>query len=213
MSRDPARVARVLRAYARHVSTEASTSTIAADLDGATGAVHRDTLSDYLTALERLLVIEEQPAWAPHLRSRTHVRNASKRHFVDPSLAVAALRASPEHLFKVPVLFGTLFESLVVRDLRVFGQAYDTQVLHYRDNTGLEVDVVLESANGRWAALEVELGSGAIDAAAASLLRFRQKVDTDRAGPPAFLAVVTASGYAYVQPDGVQVIPIGTLGP
>lgn len=166
---------------------------IAADLDGATGAVHRDTLSDYLTALERLLVIEEQPAWAPHLRSRTRVRNASKRHFVDPSLAVAALRASPEHLFKAPVLFGTLFESLVVRDLRVFGQAYDTQVLHDRDNTGLEVDVVLESANGRWAALEVELGSGAIDAAA-SLLRFRQKVDTDRAGAPAFLAVVTASG-------------------
>jgi predicted AAA+ superfamily ATPase len=213
VSRDPARVARVLRAYARHVATEASTSTIAADLDGATGAVHRDTLSDYLTALERLLIIEEQPAWAPHLRSRARVRNAGKRHFVDPSLAVAALRASPEHLLKDPALFGTLFESLVVRDLRVYGQACDTQVLHYRDNTGLEVDVVIEGADGRWAALKVKLGSGSIDAAAASLLRFRQKVDTDRAGPPAFLAVVTASGYAYVRPDGVQVIPIGTLGP
>lgn len=213
VSRDPARVGRVLRVYARHIATEAATSTIAADLDGTTGSMHRDTLSDYLAALERLLIIEEQPAWAPHLRSRARVRNASKRHFTDPSLAVAALRASPEHLLKDPALFGTLFESMVVRDLRVYGQACDTQVLHYRDNTGLEVDVVLESADGRWAALEVKLGAGSVDNAAASLLRFRQKVDTERVGPPAFLAVVTATGYAYTRPDGVQVIPIGTLGP
>ena len=213
VTRDPLRVARVLRAYARHVATEASDSTIAADVHGDDPSVHRDTLAAYLGALERLMVIEEQPAWAPHLRSRARIRSASKRHFVDPSLAVAALRASPESVLKDITLLGTLFESLVVRDLRVYAQPLDAHVLHYRDNTGLEVDAVIECADGRWAACEIKLGLKAIDGAAASLRRFAEKVDTERAGAPVFLAVITGTGYAYRRPDGVFVIPIGALGP
>ena len=212
-ARDPGRVERVIRAYARHVATEAATTTIAADAHGADGAAHRDTVTDYLDALTRLFVIEEQPAWAPHLRSRARVRSAAKRHFVDPSIAVAALRATPERLLQDVTLLGTLFESLVVRDMRIYAQPLDGQILHYRDNTDLEVDGIVEMADGRWGAFEVKLGQGAIDDAAVTLTRFANKIDTEQAGRPAFLAVITATGYAYRRPDGIDVIPIGTLGP
>lgn len=216
--RDPVKVQRLLRAYARHVATEASLSTIAADVggdapDSAAESAHRQTITDYLVALERLMVVEEQPAWAPHLRSRARIRSASKRHFVDPSLATAALGAAPDRLLADPAFFGTLFESMVVRDLRVYAQAADASVLHYRDNTGLEVDAIVERRDGAWAAFEVKLGVGAIDDAAATLLRFRAKVDAARSGPPAALAVIVGTGFGYRRPDGVDVIPIGALGP
>lgn len=216
--RDPVKVQRLLRAYARHVATSASLSTIAADVggdapDSAAESAHRQTITDYLVALERLMVVEEQPAWAPHLRSRARIRSASKRHFVDPSLATAALGAAPDRLLADPAFFGTLFESMVVRDLRVYAQAADASVLHYRDNTGLEVDAIVERRDGAWAAFEVKLGVGAIDDAAATLLRFRAKVDAARSGPPAALAVIVGTGFGYRRPDGVDVIPIGALGP
>lgn len=213
VARDPRRVARVLRAYARHVGTEAALTTITADAHGADGTVHRETVTDHLAALERLWVIEEQPAWSPHLRSRARLRSASRRHFVDPSLAVAALRGSADRLLADVAWFGTLFESLVIRDLRVYSQPLDAQVLHYRDNTGLEVDAVVECADGRWGAFEIKLGSGGVDAAAATLSRFAAKVDQEANGAPAFLGVITGTGYAYRRSDGVLVVPIGTLGP
>jgi uncharacterized protein len=212
VDRDPQRVGRVLRAYARHIGTEAALSTITADVDGSDGSVHRDTLASYLTALERLLIVEEQPAWAPHLRSRARLRSASKRHFVDPSLAAAALRAGPERLLTDPTLLGTLFESLVVRDLRVYAQTMDAQVLHYRDNTDLEIDTIVETTDGRWAAFEVKLGTASIDLAAENLKRFAAKIDVDRSGRPASLGVITGTGYGYRRPDGIDVIPIGALG-
>lgn len=213
ITRDPLRVERVIRAYARHIGTEAATTTLVADVDGGDHAAHRVTVAQYLDALERLFVIEEQPAWAPHLRSRARVRSARKRHFVDPSLAVAALRATPERLLLDVTLLGTLFESLVVRDTRIYAQPLDAQLLHYRDNTDLEVDGIIEVADGRWGAFEVKLGQGAVDHAAETLKRFASKIDVERAGRPMFLAVITATGYSYRRPDGIDVIPIGTLGP
>ena len=140
-------------------------------------------------------------------------RGAARRHFVDPSLAVAALRTTPQRLLGDLKLLGFLFESLVVRDLRIYAQALDTQVSQYRDSSGLEVDAVVEARDGRWMAFEVKLGHGQIDAAAASLMRFAQRIDTASCGTPALLGVIVATGYGYRRNDGVAVIPIGALGP
>ena len=167
----------------------------------------------YLDALARLFVIEDQPAWAPHLRSRSILRSEAKRHFVDPSLAAAALRAGPERLLRDPNLLGLLFESLVVRDLRVYAQASEGDVRQYRDNTGLEVDAIVDRGDGRWAAFEIKLGSGRIDEGAATLLRFADRIDQSKVGPPATLGVIVGTGYGYMREDGIAVIPIGTLGP
>jgi len=211
--RDPVRIGRLLASLARNVASYASASTLAADAAGQGHGMKDDTVRGYLDALDRLMVVEDQPAWAPHLRSRSILRSGPKRHFVDPSLAVAALRATPAHLLHDLGSLGLLFESLVVRDLRVYAQAFDAQVLQYRDNQGLEVDAIVEATDGRWAAFEVKLGPGQIDAAAASLLKFASRVDTERLGKPAALAVIVGFGYGYVRPDGVVVIPIGALCP
>lgn len=212
-TRDPVKVGRLLRAMARHSATEVTIATLSTDAGGADGPLARDTVTDYLAALERLMIVEDQRAWAPHLRSRSRVRTAAKRHFVDPSLAAAALRLTHARLLQDLQLFGLLFESLVVRDLRIHAQAADANVLHYRDNTGLEVDAIVEAADGRWVACEVKLGQGQVDQAAATLLSFAERVDVSKCGAPAMLVVVVGTGYAYVRPDGVAVVPIGALGP
>lgn len=210
--RDPERVRRLLRSLARNVATEVSISTLASDAGGSDGALARDTVRDYLRALERLMIIEDQPAWAPHLRSRSVLRQSAKRHFVDPSLAVAALRATPDRLLKDLELFGRLFESLVIRDLRVFAGVSDAQVYHYRDNTGLEVDAIVEAADGRWCAFEIKLASGRVDEAAESLKVFVDRVDTERSGEPRTLGVIVSRGFGYLRDDGIAVIPISALG-
>jgi len=218
VKRDPIRMQKLLRAVARNVATEAAISKLAAD----TGAdeeererpLSRETVYDHISALERLMIIEDQPPWAPHLRSRSRLRTTPTRHFVDPSLAVAALGASPQKLLTDLNLFGLLFESLVIRDLRIYGQANDAEVLHYRDNTGLEVDAIVEGRDGRWAGFEVKLGGDKnIDEAAANLLTFSERIDTSKSGAPASLGVIVGTGYGYVRKDGVAVIPIGALAP
>ena len=211
--RDPGRIGRLLRSLARNESTYVSAATLAADTGPEDLAIRDDTVRDYLDTLERLMILENQPAWAPHLRSRSRLRLGPKRRFVDPSLAVACLRATPERILADMEWFGFLFESLVVRDLRVFAQAVDGEVFQYRDNTGLEVDAIVECHDGRWAAFEVKLGQSAIDEAAATLRKFADRIDTKKCGKPAMLAVITGNGYGYVRPDGVAVIPIGALGP
>ena len=216
--RDPERVARLLRAIARNVATSAAVSRLASDTgedDGdQEGPLARGTIYDHISALERLMIVEDQRPWAPHLRSRSRLRTTPMRHFVDPSLAVAALGGSQRKLLADPNLLGFLFESLVIRDLRIYGQAADAEVLHYRDNTGLEVDAIVETRDGRWAAFEVKLGGeDAISGAAANLLTFVERIDTAKSGAPARLGVIVASGYGYVRGDGVAVIPIGTLAP
>jgi predicted AAA+ superfamily ATPase len=211
--RDPDRVGQLLRSLARNVATYAAATTLAGDAGGPDGALKDDTARRYLDALTRLMIVEDQPAWAPHLRSRYVLRSAAKRHFVDPSLAVAALRATPDSLLRDLNLLGFLFESLVVRDLRVYAQARDAQVLQYRDSNGLEVDAIVQAADGRWAAFEIKLGPGQVDEGAASLSRFARQIDTSKSGAPAVLGVVVGTGFGYVRDDGISVVPIGALGP
>ena len=211
--RDPGRIRRFLQSLARNVATCATVSTIRRDVADPDDAMTKRTARSYLTALERLMVVEDQPPWSPRLRSRSRLRRSHKRHFVDPSLAVAALRAGPQHLLRDFEWFGFLFESMVVRDLRVYAQAMDADVYHYRDNTGLEVDAIVDAGPDRWAAFEIKLGTGRIDDAARSLLKFADRVDTERCGEPAALGVIVGNGYGYTRKDGVAVIPIGALGP
>ena len=213
VSRDPENVGRLLRALARNVATTVSARTLAADAGGAEGPLDADTVRSYLRALGRLMVIEEQPAWSPRLRSRSLLRKSPKRHFVDPSLAVAALGASPDRLLRELDFLGFLFESMVYRDISVYARARDAQVYHYRDNTDLEVDQLVQARSGPWCAFEVKLGGGQVDAAADALLRFRDRLDLTAVGAPGTLAVVVGSGYGYRREDGVCVIPVGALGP
>jgi uncharacterized protein len=211
---DPARVRRLLVSLARNTATEASVAALARDTGGAGDAIDVDTVREYLSALERLMVIEDQPSWAPHLRSRDVVRKAAKRHFTDPSLAAAALRASPQRVLRDPNTLGLLFESLAVRDLRVYAQSLGAHVSHYRDSAGREVDAIIELPDGGWVAVEIKLGTNHADAAAASLDAFVSRIDTSRTGAPRARVVVTAiGGYAYTREDGVVVVPIGALGP
>jgi hypothetical protein len=166
-------------------------------------------------SLANLLAAE--PARSPDPRltvaDLAHEVAAAKRHFVDPSLAVAALRATPERLLQDLNLFGFLFESLAIRDLRVYAQSTDAQVLHYHDSDGLEVDAIVQAAGGPWAAFEIKLRPGQVDAAAKSLLKFAKRIDTEKCGQPAALGVIVGTGYGYVRDDGIQVIPIGAMGP
>lgn len=209
--RDPENIARVIRSLARNTATEASARTIAADVAGAEGGIDYHTVLDYVSALSRLFIVEDLAAWAPALRSSGPLRASVTRHFADPSLAAAALGAGVERLLGDVETLGLLFESLVIRDLRVYGQAIGATVSHYRDATGAEADAILELRDGRWAAVEVKLGQHRIDEGARSLLRVVDHVDTERHGPPAFTAVITGWGYAYRRPDGVFVLPIGAL--
>lgn len=213
--RDPARVRRVIASLARNVATEASPTTIGRDSIDNEDPVEWRTVTSYLSALERLMVLEDSPAWAPHLRSKARSRQAPTHHFVDPSLAVAALRAGPERLLADLNYLGLLFESLAVRDLRVYAQPHSGSVMHYRDSNRLEIDAIVECADGRWAAFEIKLGGEEHeDKAAESLLSFSKVVDVTKCGPPSVLAVITGiGGYAYVRPDGVGIVPLVRLGP
>jgi predicted AAA+ superfamily ATPase len=209
--RDPESVSRLLRSLARNVATPASINSIRDDVNGTDGSMKSETVSSYLVALARLMVTEDLPAWRPSIRSRTRLRAAAVRHLVDPSIAVASMRSTPARLLRDLGWLGLLFENLVVRDLRVYAQAIDAQVFAYRDETGLEADAIVETSDGGWAAFEVKLGQREVDSAAEQLLRLRDRVDTDVAGQPIALVVVTATGYGYVRNDGVVVVPIGAL--
>jgi predicted AAA+ superfamily ATPase len=210
--RDPQRVQAVMKSLARNVATQAALTRIAADAAGSGLTIVDDTVAGYLSALERLMVVEDQPAWNTHLRSSHQLRTTPARHFVDPSLAVAALGASRESLLADLEFFALLFESLVIRDLRVYAQSLDGAVFRYRDHSNLEVDAIVD-AQDRWGAFEIKLGAGQVDEAAANLLRFAERVDTSRRGEPAVLGVIVGMGFGYARDDGVQVIPVGSLAP
>jgi len=214
VARDPRRVTRVLASLGRNVSTEARNTVIAADagLDGQPLDPH--SVASYLDALERLLVLDEQPAWTPRLRSRARLRTSAKRHLACPSLAAAAVGATPASLVRDLEYLGLLVESLTIRDLRVLSQPLEGTVRHYRDSNGLEIDAIVEVAGGAWGAFEVKLGFGQVDDAAASLLRFADTVETAQVGKPAVLAVICGrTEYAYRREDGVTVVPLASLGP
>ena len=211
---DPTMVRRLMASIALNVATEAKMTKLADDMDlGHPPA--RNTVAAYLDALRRIFVIEDQPAWAVSLRSKATLRKEAKRHFTDPSLAAAMLGATPERLMADHTAFGCLFESLAVRDLRIYSQAERAAVFHYRDSGGLEADAIVERTDGSWIAAEVKLNTSpsVIDKAAKTLLRLKQKTTRQRAANMASLLVITPTGPAYRRPDGVQVAPITALGP
>ncbi|MDK6590803.1 ATP-binding protein [Actinotignum timonense] len=201
----------ILRSYARNISSQATLATIAQDMQGEPPA--RNTVSDYVDALNRAFVFEDLPAWNPRLRSKTAVRTSPTRHFCDPSLAAVMLNATPKRLLTDWETFGLLFESLCVHDLRVYVDALGGQVYHYRDKTGLEADAVLVLDDGRWALVEVKLGEQSIDEAADHLKKLAQRINTSHEGEPAFLLVVTGTQVAYRRDDGVLVAPLAALKP
>lgn len=213
--RNPRMVMDLLASLARNESTMATIATLRADLEeeGA-GAPARSTIGAYLDELARLFVIEPLPAWFAHLRSASRLRKSPKRYFADPALAVAALRGSAAYLERDLEMMGLLFESMAVRDLRVYAQAMGAHLYYYRDASNLEADAIIDGLDGRWAAVEIKLGGGsAIKKAMSSLRAVRSRVDTTRRGDPARLIVLTAFGPGYQTADGVAVVPLTALRP
>lgn len=212
--RSPDRLRRTLAALARNISTEATLATLAADITADGSSSDPRTVRAYLDAFAQVFALDELPAWTVDLRSRSRLRTMPAIHLADPALACAALGVGQDRLARDPEFFGLVFESMVVRDVRALAAGLDGNAYRYRDNTGLEVDVIIETIDGTWAAIEVKLGARAIARAEQNLLKLRdERVDTARAGAPAFLAVVTATQYAYTLASGVHVVPLGTLGP
>ena len=214
VKRNPERAKLLMRSYARNIAQQASYSTIKADmLSNDAKTLDEDTVADYIKALKQLFVIEDLAAWNPNIRSKSAIRTGDTRHFVDPSIGTAALGLGPNDLINDLNFFGLLFEDLAVRDLRVFAEALDGKLYHYRDSSGLECDTVLHRRNGTYALIEVKLGGEKlIEEGVASLNSLANTIDTDRMHKPSFMMVLTAVGqYAYQRKDGIFVVPIGCL--
>ena len=214
VKRSPERARLLLRSYARNISQQVSYSTIRKDmLSNDASTLDEDTVADYIKALKKLFVIEDLAAWNPNIRSKAAIRTGDTRHFVDPSIGTAALGLGPKDLVNDLQSFGLFFEDMAVRDLRVYAEALDGQLYHYRDSNGLECDTVLHRRNGSYALLEVKLGGeDKINEGAASMIELANNIDTDKMPAPSFMAVIIGVGkYAYRRKDGVYVLPIGCL--
>lgn len=214
VSRDADFALRLMRSYARHQGSQISNSMIYKDLvSNEDGSMSEETISAYLTALKKIFVIEDMPAWNPNLRSKTAIRTSDTRYFVDPSIAAAALGLGPQDLMCDLNTYGLLFETMAVRDLRVYAESLDGRVYHYRDHNGLECDTVIHLRNGHYGLIEIKLGGDTlIDEGAQTLKKLAAKIDTTRMHTPSFLMVLTAVGaYAYQRPDSVLVVPITCL--
>ena len=212
--RNPNRVKLLMRSYARHQGTMASVGTILADMRANESSELSDnTIYDYIQALKKTFVVEDMPAWNPNLRSKSAIRTSDNRYFVDSSVATAALGVGPNDLLNDLESMGLFFETLAVRDLRVYADALDGQVFHYRDRNGLECDAVVHLRNGNYGLVEIKLGGDPlIDAGAKTLTTLASKIDTTKMKEPSFLMVLTAVGiYPYRRSDGVLVVPIGCL--
>ena len=212
--RDPQKVRMLLRSYARNQGTQISQASISADISSNdTEGVSEETVSEYLQALRKLYVIEDMKAWNPNLRSKTAIRTSDTRYFVDPSLAAASLRIGPQDLINDLNTTGFFFEALAVRDLRVYAESLDGDVYHYKDNLDNECDVVIHLRDGRYALLEVKLGGERlIDEGVKTLKDVLRRIDTDKMGKPAFMAIITGTErYAYRRDDGIIILPLGAL--
>ena len=214
VQRDPEFAGKLLRSYARHQGQQVPVSTIYDDLSrNGTPSMGEDTIASYIQALKKIFVIEDMPAWNPNLRSKTAVRTSDTRYFVDPSIGVASLGLGPEDLINDLNTFGLLFETMCIRDLRIYADALGGQVYHYRDKNGLECDAVMHLRNGSYGLIEIKLGGDTlIESGAGTLLKLSDKIDTDKMKTPSFLMVLTGVGqYAYRRNDGVYVIPVCCL--
>ena len=214
VTRDPERVKRLMRSYSRNQGTQISNEALKTDMAvNDVSTLDTNTVLSYINALKKIFVIEEMPAWNPNLRSKTAIRSTATRYFVDPSIAVAALGIGPNDLLNDLNTFGFLFETMCVRDLRIFADVMNGCVYHYRDKTGLECDAVIHLRNGDYGLIEIKLGGEiAIEQGAATLKKLRDRNDTEKMKEPSFLMVLTATGkYAFQRPDGVYIVPLGCL--
>lgn len=211
IEKNPERVRLLMRSLARNISTAASYQTIKQDIEANDVGISDKTINTYINALRRIFVVDDLPAWSPSLRSKTAIRTTDKRHFTDPSIATAVMRTSPEGILTDFEYFGFLFESLCTRDIRIYAQAIDGDVFHYRDKSGLEADMIVRLRDGRWAAIEVKLGNKQIEEAAQNLLKLKDRIDETKMGKASFLMIITGGQYAYCRRDGIWVVPIGCI--
>ena len=215
IQRDPERVKRLMRSYARQQGSQTALAVIRDDmLANDSSTLDEDTVNSYIKALRKIFVIEDMHAWNPNLRSKTAIRTSDTRYYVDPSIATAALGLGPQDLINDLNTMGLFFETMCVRDLRVYADALDGEVYHYRDKTGLECDTVLHLRNGQYGLIEIKLGGDElINDGASALTTLAEKIDTTKMKKPSFLMVLTAVGdFAYQRKeDGVFVVPIGCL--
>ena len=213
VKRDPVKVRNLLRSLARNTATMVDITALEKDIRQQENAdISRPTIYDYLDALERLMIVEDQPAWNVHIRSASALRKSPKRHFTDVSLAVATLGATAKSLINDLNFTGFLFESLVTHELRVYAQANDAKVYHYRDSGNLEIDAIVQKYNGEWCAFEIKLGTGEIEEAAANLNKFASILDHNKTNPPKSLNIITGTGISYTRNDGINVISLASLG-
>jgi Predicted ATPase (AAA+ superfamily) len=214
VNRNEQRARLLMRSYARNQGTQVSNGALKADMDANdSSTLDEDTVLSYVNALKRIFVVEDLPAWNPNLRSKTVVRTSDTRYFVDQSIAVAALGIYPKDLINDLDTFGLMFETMCIRDLRVYTDALGGQLYHYRDKNGLECDAVIHLNNGDYGLVEIKLGGDAlIDHGAETLKKLAGKIDTTRIHEPSFLMVLTGTdSYAYQRKDGVYVVPVGCL--
>lgn len=213
IAKDPQRMKNLLHSYSRFIASDAKITTIRDDMvANGVDTLDYNTVYTYISALKKIFVVEDLPAWNPKLRSKTAIRTTDTRHFTDPSIATASLGIGPQDLLDDLQTMGLFFENLCIRDLRVFAEALDGNVYHYRDKTDLECDAVIHLRNGSFGLVEVKLGGSAIDTAAGNLLKLQERLDTNRMKHPSFLMILTGTKYAYTRKDGVHVVPIGCLG-
>jgi len=214
INRDEQRAILLMRSYARNQGSQVSAKVFKSDMDANdSSSLDEDTILSYINALKKIFVVEDLPAWNPNLRSKTVVRTSDTRYFTDPSIATAALGIYPEDLINDLNTFGLMFETLCIRDLRVYAEAIGGRVYHYRDKNGLECDAVIHLNNGSYGLIEIKLGGdGLIEHGATTLKELADKIDTEKMKKPAFLMVLTGTGdYAYCRKDGVYVVPVGCL--
>lgn len=212
VERNPEKMQSVLRSLARNISTQVSNTTIEFDVkNNFDEEISRPTLNDYINTLEKLFVIENMNATNLNFRSKYALRVKPKKYFVDPSIATAILDIKPNDLLNDLRILGFIFESLCIRDLKIYTQSFGGDLTFYRDEKDFEVDVILRTSSGKWGAIEIKLGAGYIDNAAKNLLKFKERVDINKCGEPAFLMVLTGTNYSYKREDGVYVVSIGTL--
>jgi predicted AAA+ superfamily ATPase len=217
VSRDPSRMRAILRSYARNISTLSGNQTIIRDITANYGSISENTFYSYLNALNRLFVINEVPAWSPAIRSASAIRASNKREFIDPSIAAAALKISPEILMQDLNTFGYIFENLCIRDLKAYSHAHGGEVSYYHDRHGLEADCVLHLNDGRYTLIEFKLGSRQIEEGAEHLLTLQNlirkynAVESVKINEPEFLTIITGGEMAYRRKDGIYIIPVGCL--
>ncbi|MDY6064365.1 MAG: DUF4143 domain-containing protein, partial [Candidatus Enterosoma sp.] len=214
IKKNPESVKRLMRSYARNQGSQVPNTVLVQDVaNNDEASINEETVATYLKALRKIFVIEDMPAWNPNLRSKTAIRSSDTRYYIDPSIAVAALGLGPDDLVNDLHTFGFLFETLCIRDLRIYADSLGGEVYHYRDKDGLECDAVIHLRNGKYGLIEIKLGGDTlIEEGARNLKAMEAKIDTDKMNTPSFLMVLTGVGnYAYRRKDGVFVVPIGSL--